>query len=304
MPVPLSRPQRSCWVRAAPTTSLQTPDRLSPPRRHPNQAGSDGVTDTTLTTEPSPIDTEPTGTLPTKDLSAEIRAVIDASMRPGALQWDCCTADGRPTGVSVAVRARQRRHPAGSWNQRRRHTVLDEQVSSISGPTVSPSSGRWGISSSTTACSTQQQPSTHGYRPCRTPIASRSRCSRRHNHAPNSFSDGATGAIVDLFATIDGPRWSTPWQTFPRSPSGNLRGRKPPPSEHGRSGHGDRRRDRQAAGRSAQRAVLVARRFGQHIAQRRHRSARQLPARRVRPEQRQARHIHGARHRLLHVPRR
>ena len=67
--------------------------------------GSDGVTDTTLTTEPAPIDTEPTGTPPTKDLSAEIQAIIDASMRPGALQWNCCGADGPPTGVSVAVRA-------------------------------------------------------------------------------------------------------------------------------------------------------------------------------------------------------
>ena len=82
---------------------------------------------------PSPPPFRPTPTLPPRVpptiWPTRSRRSSTRSMQPGALQWDCCGADGSPTGVSVAVRIPGRDDILlSSGYQRRRHTVLDDRI--------------------------------------------------------------------------------------------------------------------------------------------------------------------------------
>jgi hypothetical protein len=38
------------------------------------------------------------------ELEAQIQAILDGSLRPGAIDWNCCGVDLPPTGVIVGVR--------------------------------------------------------------------------------------------------------------------------------------------------------------------------------------------------------
>lgn len=46
----------------------------------------------------------PASTAPDVAVTAEIQALLEGVLAPGAIAWDCCGADGPPTGASVAVR--------------------------------------------------------------------------------------------------------------------------------------------------------------------------------------------------------
>lgn len=59
-------------------------------------ASTTGTTPTT-TSAPKALD-------PPADLEAQVQAVLDASMEPGAIDWTCCGADAPATGVSAAIR--------------------------------------------------------------------------------------------------------------------------------------------------------------------------------------------------------
>ena len=56
-------------------------------------------------TEPAPTEpTTPRVTEPEVDLAALLQPIIDASLEPGALDWNCCGVDLPPTSVRLGVR--------------------------------------------------------------------------------------------------------------------------------------------------------------------------------------------------------
>jgi CubicO group peptidase (beta-lactamase class C family) len=56
-------------------------------------------------TDPAPTEpTSPRVTEPDVDLAALVQPIIDASLAPGALDWNCCGVDVRPTSVRLGVR--------------------------------------------------------------------------------------------------------------------------------------------------------------------------------------------------------